>query len=115
MKPFEFWLPSFSIESFACKRMWEKSELFEDDEFGYHDFKGLRQYWLIPPELVELKSDVWWKRTGGYVVAVRAAHLERVDVINVGSNGYAFGWNSERWFPDRKLGKDLLDSWFSIA
>jgi hypothetical protein len=103
MKPLQVWLPM--LRSSLCS-----PEETGDLHRAMHAWRGEMTVWLLP----ELEKTVRWQEDPvKHLVAVPSEHLERVDVHNVGPNGYVVGRNSGIVFPGGRV-DGLLDAWLNV-
>ena len=103
MKPFQIWLP------FLNSRL-SDGIMLDDARRAFDEWNGDDTIWLLP----ELdRTTRWLEEPGKRVVAIPAAHLERVDVFHVGANGYVSGPEAGARFPAGRT-NGLLEAWLHV-
>jgi len=103
MEAIQLWLPTFAENNEACEELW----MWDD-----YLFQGLRfsTIWILPPEFLKVEGYAWWDGIGGRSVVLQGEHLELIDVIHIGSNGYAYGI-SDRITTESRLDSNILHHW----
>jgi len=103
MRPLQVWLPTLST-SLADRAV------FAAVRTAFQAWNGESIVWLLPG----LGGPTQWtERESQRVLAVPAAHVERVYVYHVGENGWVWGPESMNRFPGGRV-EGLLDTWINL-
>ena len=102
----QVWLPALPATPY-------RSEVQRDIQRAYAEWRGEGRVFLIPNFA---KPRRWREGPGrvGRVLAVPSEHLNRVDVYQVGVNGYVWGRAAHARFPKARLDGGLLEAWLNV-
>jgi hypothetical protein len=106
MKPFQIWLPDF--DPAVCS-----DDLWRDLQRAQQQWRGASTIWLLP----WLREPAWWSLEDQPAIselAIPSESLNRIDIFQVGANGYLHGNGRFMRFAQPWIDHKLLTDWLNI-